>query len=265
MIFASFRDLKVWSIAALAALFPAIILFAQESNTTSPSTKYQGLIKGVPITMTLQTKGTAIIGTYQYVKVGKDLEVQGTMSSKDSIVLKEFDEKQRQTGLFKGRTFGVGFSTSGKADSIVGVWSRPDGSKSVPFILRTAGTLAPPTTIDFYSGRYKRSGKNSAEINVRRLADGTLKVEGEAYWMGNNDNVHTGDMSGIVSVKNFQAVYSDKNVPCKFTLTFGSDNNIRKASINVSGDDGNCGGMNVTFNGTYQRTSTTPVFRVEEK
>ncbi len=234
---------------------------AQESRTSSQSTKYQGFIKGIPITMTLQAKGTVFIGTYQYVKVGKDLEVQGMASGKDSIILKEFDEKERQTGLFKGRYVGKGMP----ADSIVGVWSRPDGSKPLPFSLGAVGMLAPPTTVDFYSGRYKRSGKNSAEINVRQLSDGTLKIEGEAYWTGNNDNVHTGDISGIVSVKNFQAVYSDKNAPCKLTLTFSSNEKIKKAMLNISGDEGNCGGMNVTFNGTYQRISTKPVFRAEEK
>ena len=256
------------AVGAANTIFATI--FAQESNVASPNTKYQGSIKGTPITMTLQARGSVFIGTYQYVKVGKDLEVQGTMRGKDSIILKEFDEKERQTGLFKGRAFGKTsgsstISSSTAIDSIVGVWSRPDGSKPLPFVLRAVGTLAPPTTFDFYTGRYKRPGKHSAEINVRRLADGTLNIEGEAYWTGNNNNVHTGDIGGIVSVKNFQAVYTDKNMPCKLTLTFASDEKIKKSVINVSGDDGNCGGMNVTFNGTYQRVSTTPVFRTEQK
>jgi hypothetical protein len=211
--------------------------------------------------MTLRPKGDVIIGTYQYTKVGKDLEVQGIMRGKDSIIIKEFDEQERQTGLFKGRFTGKGTPP----ESITGIWSRPDGSKPLPFSLRAVGTLAPPAPFDFYSGRYKRPGKHSAELNVRLLSDGKLRIEGEAYWMGNNDNIHTGDISGIVSIKDFQAVYTDQNMPCKLTLTFGSDEKIKKAIITVSGDEGNCGGMNVTFNGIYQRLSTTPIFRNEKQ
>jgi hypothetical protein len=239
----------------MITLAATLALPAQEATTV-----YQGFIKGVSITMKLQQKGEALIGTYQYTKVGKDLAVQGTRRN-DSVTLKEFDEQERQTGLFQGRYAGKGTKT----DSIVGVWSRPDGSKPLPFSLRAAGTIAPPTPFDFYTGRYKRSGKHSAEISVQRLPDGKLKIEGEAYWVGNNDNIHTGDISGIVSVKDFQAVYTDQNMPCKLTLIFGSDEKIKKAIITVSGDEGNCGGMNVTFNGTYERISTKPTFRTESK
>jgi hypothetical protein len=230
-----------------------------QSNDTR--TRYEGTIGKASVRATLQPKGDVIIGTYQYAKVGKDLEVQGIIRGKDSIILKEFDEREQQTGLFKGRYAAKGTPT----ESITGIWSRPDGSKPTPFTLRAVGTVAPPAQFDFYTGRYKRPGRHSAEINVRLLSDGTLNIEGEAYWMGSNDNVHTGDISGIVTVKNFQAVYTDNYMPCKLTLTFGSDEKTQKAIITVSGDDGNCGGMNVTFNGTYQRLSTKPQFRDEKK
>ncbi|MCU0424184.1 MAG: hypothetical protein MUF71_01025 [Candidatus Kapabacteria bacterium] len=232
--------------------------FAQSNDTR---TRYEGTIGKASVRATLQAKSDIIIGTYQYAKVGKDLELQGALRGKDSIILKEFDEQERQTGLFKGRYSGKGTP----AESITGIWSRPDGSKPTPFTLRAAGTSAPPTQFDFYSGRYKRPGTHSAELNVRQLPDGKLALEGEAYWMGNNNNVHTGDISGTVSVKDFQAVYTDNNMPCTLKLTFASDEKIKKAIITVSGDEGNCGGMNVTFNGTYIRVSATPVFRNVKK
>lgn len=249
-------------ILILLSIFTALgEVTAQSGRSNDTRTRYEGTIGKAAVRMILQLKGDVIIGTYQYAKVGKDLEIQGMVRGKDSIILKEFDEQERQTGLFKGRYA----DKETPSESITGIWSRPDGTKPTPFTLRIAGTVAPPATFDFYSGRYKRMGKHSAELNVRLLSDGKLQIEGEAYWMGNKDNVHTGDISGIVSVKDFQAVYTDPNMPCKLTLTFSSDDKIKKAVINVSGDNGDCGGMNVTFNGTYQRLTTKPIFRDEKK
>lgn len=259
ILFPPHRSVSTYLLLFLAVIVTALGTINAQSNDTR--TRYEGTIGKASVRMTLQSKSDVIIGTYQYAKVGKDLDIQGIMRGKDSIILKEFDEQERQTGLFKGRYTGKGTPP----ESITGIWSRPDGTKPTPFALRIAGKVAPPTPFDFYSGRYKRPGKHSAELNVRLLSDGKLKIEGEAYWMGNNDNVHTGDISGIVSIKDFQAVYTDPNMPCKLTLTFGSDEKIKKAIITVSGDEGNCGGMNVTFNGTYQRLSTTPIFRNEKQ
>ncbi len=245
----------------LALLVVVCIVGKTSAQSNDTRTRYEGTIGKASVRATLQAKSDIIIGTYQYAKVGKDLELQGALRGKDSIILKEFDEQERQTGLFKGRYSGKGTP----AESITGIWSRPDGSKPTPFTLRAAGTSAPPTQFDFYSGRYKRPGTHSAELNVRQLPDGKLALEGEAYWMGNNNNVHTGDISGTVSVKDFQVVYTDNNMPCTLKLTFASDEKIKKAIITVSGDEGNCGGMNVTFNGTYIRVSATPVFRNVKK
>jgi hypothetical protein len=235
----------------------------QNGQRSEPRIRYEGAIGKASIRMTLQQKDDVLLGTYQYTKVGKDLQLFSTLAGKDSVVLKEFDEQDRQTGLFRGRYVG----TPTKTDAIAGVWSRPDGSKPVAFTLRAVGAVAPPTPVDVdvYTGRYKRSGKHSAELNVRLLSDGRLKIEGEAFWVGSNENIHTGDIRGIVSVNNFQAVYTDNNTPCKLTLTFGSDDKIKKAIINVSGDDGDCGGMNVTFNGIYVRTAPKPVFSDESR
>ncbi len=227
---------------------------AAQSNAVR--TRYEGTIGKASVRMTLQPKGDVVIGTYQYTKVGKDLEVQGTLHGKDSIILKEFDEREQQTGLFKGRYAG----SATKIESIVGIWSRPDGSRPTPFTLRSTGSTSQPSTAEAATGRYKRSGKHGAEINVQHIGNNILRIEGEAFWVGQNDNIHTGDIGGTCKLEGIVAMYADTTMPdCRLQLTFGN------AVLSVFGDEGNCGGMNVTFNGRYQRISTKPQFRNESK
>lgn len=197
--------------------------------------------------MMLQQKGTAIIGTYQYTKVGKDLGLEGSLRGKDSLVLSEYDPNGKQTGIFKGVYKGA---TAASADLIEGVWSTPNGSKSLPFSVRRMEKPNPVSTTpaqkDNISGRYKRAGKHGAEVVVKRLKNNEIEVEGEAFWQGQNDNIHTGDIKGVCSLDGNTAKYTDQGMPCKLTLTFGTK------TLTISGDDGNCGGLNVTFNGTYK-------------
>ena len=243
----------VSALATVLALTQSLI-----AQNTDLKISYTGNIKNIPIQMTLQQKGTGVVGTYRYVKIGANLGLEGSLRDKDSLVLFEYDESGKQTGLFKGRFKGA-FSTS---ETIEGTWSKPNGLKPLPFALRR--TDAAPASVtaprrDDVTGRYKRDGKHSSEVNVQQLANGDITIEGESFWIGNNDNIHTGDISGICRLQGNQASYTDKNMPCRLTLTF------HKATLTINGDDGNCGGQNVTFNGTYKRISTKPTFRTESK
>lgn len=228
-------------------LLHTIVLWGQE-----PKTRYEGTIKSIPIRMTLQQKGTGVIGTYQYTKIGKDLGLEGGLRGKDSLVLFEYDPNGKQTGIFKGVCNG---SATIPIETITGVWSTPNGSKSLSFSVRrveqwSALPTAPPPVVggirgDVISGLYKRPGKHGASLNVWLRSENEIEIEGQAFWQGSSENINMGDIFGKCRIENNQAVYTDKNTPCRLTLTFSNKKLV------ISGDDGGCGGQNVTFNGSY--------------
>jgi hypothetical protein len=243
----------VSALASVLAMTQSLI-----AQNTDLKISYTGNIKNIPIQMTLQQKVAGVVGTYRYVKIGTDLGLEGSLRGKDSLILFEYDESGKQTGLFKGRFKGA-FGTS---ELIEGTWSKPNGSKSLPFALRRIDAAPASVTVprrDDVTGRYKRDGKHSSEVNVQQLANGDITIEGESFWIGNNDNIHTGDISGICRLQGNQASYADKNMPCRLTLTFHT------VTLTINGDDGSCGGQNVTFNGLYKRISKTPIFQSRQK
>jgi hypothetical protein len=83
---------------------------------------------------------------------------------------------------------------------------------------------------------------------------GALAVEGQAYWRGLGDNVHTGDLG-------FEAQ------PVGIVLTLEENEDLCAATLKLVGDflvvtdNLKCGGVNVTFNGVYRRTSRAGVTR----
>ncbi len=70
-------------------------------------------------------------GTYFYRKVGTKIDVRGTIDNSGSVVLEEFDENGKQTGIFKG----VWKTNEDGLIELSGNWSKPDGSKSAAFTL----------------------------------------------------------------------------------------------------------------------------------
>jgi len=228
-------------------LLHTIVLWGQE-----PKTRYEGTIKNIPIRMTLQQKGAGVIGTYQYTKIGKDLGLEGGLRGKDSLVLFEYDPNGKQTGIFKGVCNG---SATIPIETITGAWSTPNGSKSLSFSVRrveqwSALPSASPPVVggirgDVISGLYKRPGKHGASLNVWLRSENEIEIEGQAFWQGSSENINMGDIFGKCRIENNQAVYTDKNMPCRLTLTFSNKKLV------ISGDDGGCGGQNVTFNGSY--------------
>lgn len=213
--------------------------------------------------MTLWRDGaTGVLGKYRYVKIGKDLKLQGILRGGDSLTIWEYDEKWNTTGIFTGRY--TTRASDGAWESIEGVWTKPNNAgASLPFALRlrdgapSAQITRKSLSASEVNGRYKRAGKNSAEINVQLLASGEVKIDGEAVWWASPEMPNLGDIAGVCKLQGNQAFYANINEQCKLTITF------EKNSLTVAGDlsDGSCGGRNVSFNGVYKRVSAKPVFR----
>lgn len=77
-----------------------------------------------------------------------------------------------------------------------------------------------------------------------------IRVVGEAIWQGYGDNMHEGAFNGATQAGTRQVVVDDVDMPgdCRLAL-------LRLGDTLVAADPGqsSCGGVNVTFTGTYRR------------
>jgi hypothetical protein len=82
-------------------------------------------------------------------------------------------------------------------------------------------------------------------LSIRRGAKaGELRVEGSAVWHGIGDNVHVGEVAASAAPVGASLTLEDDI--CKLTLRLVGD-------FLVADDNGECGGVNVTFDGVYRR------------
>jgi len=94
---------------------------------------YQGSInENIPIQMSIYKLGKEIIGTYFYDKQRKEIKLEGKAGAKN-IVLYEYDETGKNTGVFQG--------TMNTVDKIEGTWTSADSPKNYPFILLLKSNL----------------------------------------------------------------------------------------------------------------------------
>ena len=190
-------------------------------------------------------------GTYLYEKVGKDLRLNGASRGEGEFYLNEFDESGKKTGVFEGHFV--------SEDWIEGTWVPGAGKKSVAFSAWNPKGKDVPTDSkdDKVSGEYKRVDEqgrfdsNTAVLNVWLLKSGRVRVAGDATWVADpkKGNVNVGEVDGVFDLKSNKVVYggSDADDPCRFTITIGA------GSLAVTEDNLQCGGLNVSFDGTYRK------------
>lgn len=95
---------------------------------------FHGRIAGtLAIEMTLTRDGDRLTGTYLYPKVGKNINLAGTIDKSGNVELKESDENGKDTGVFKGKWKAATDSPDPSLNEIEGKWSKPDGSKETDF------------------------------------------------------------------------------------------------------------------------------------
>jgi hypothetical protein len=205
----------------------------------------------IPIRITLQRNGKNLSGIYQYFKVGKDITLKGEINLENEFTLQEFDERNRHTGTFRGKYV--------TAEWIDGFWSSPDKRKNLKFeAWDEDGMLVPAINPnDSISGSYLRwnntkgqEDTNNATLNLRMMKDGRIRIDGNAIWEGNAEtgNVNTGEVDAFCMLKNKEIIYQGKGHDlCRFVIALGKD------SLVVSNDNMKCGGLNVTFNGSYKK------------
>jgi len=98
---------------------------------TGEKFSFRGWIASLSIEMTLVRDNDRLTGTYFYPRVGKNIDLKGSIDNGGKLELRETDDTGKDTGVFKGqwKSNDIGFA------SIEGKWSRPDGSKETDFEL----------------------------------------------------------------------------------------------------------------------------------
>ena len=105
--------------------------------------------------MKLIREGQKLIGSYYYQKIGQKIDLRGSIDQASNVVLEEFDDKGKPTGVFKGLWT---IDEAGLID-IAGNWTRPDGDKKAAFSLHQE-------PIEF-SGPVEIAGKQIKEKNKK--------------------------------------------------------------------------------------------------
>jgi Protein of unknown function (DUF3298)/Deacetylase PdaC len=101
---------------------------------TADRSFFRGTIAGnLSIEMMLTREGDHLAGTYFYPKVGKNINVGGTIDKDGNVELKETDDSGKDTGVFKGKWKPSTNTPDSSINEIEGKWSRPDGSKETAF------------------------------------------------------------------------------------------------------------------------------------
>ena len=85
------------------------------------------LEQGPDLCMNLQSADWNLKGSYFYKENPEKVNLTGSVTSADSILINEFDQAGNLFGVFKGKFV--------SPTRIEGTWSKPDGSRKTPFFL----------------------------------------------------------------------------------------------------------------------------------
>jgi hypothetical protein len=233
-----------WSALPLLFLVVCSIAPAAECPASDPVLEFFGTIgKDLAVSMTLTFQNGRVSGSYKYLKYERNIPLR-EICTDGSLTLQESGPPEKLAAFLQGS-----FS---KPQTVEGTWSTVDGKKRLTFQLQA---LLPK---DRVSGRYTmgnylvEKSNFGAELNILLLADGRVRVKGDAVWVNpaKPDSVQTAEVNGTARLEGDKAHYmesSDDPESCHFTIHFSA------GAITVTDDSLKCGGMNVRFAGTYQR------------
>lgn len=208
---------------------------------------YSGKINDkYPFHMKITSNNGTVTGNYFYDKVGKDIELKGSISIDSVVTLNEFDKKGNQTGLWKGKLINL--------NKIEGDWSKPSGSSSQKFSLLKTSETYKSVKRDIYDSKFSRySGSYNSPFNDGGISFGKLVIKytnnGEINF--NIRTAHqsgcTGELKGTAKINEIGiASYSGlgcENVTFKFT----------KDQVSIKEKDCNQHGMRCYFSGIYKK------------
>lgn len=118
---------------------------------------YKGTINNnIPIRMSIYPLEKDIVGTYYYKKYGNEIRLKGK-SGKENIVLYEYDENGKNTGIFQG--------TMSTVDKIEGTWISSDNKTSYQFVLYLESIINGAE----YGKRYSLAVDNKSDQDIENF------------------------------------------------------------------------------------------------
>ena len=206
---------------------------------------FTGFIGNASVTVKLAPAATGnyFSGTYFYGKQKPCLYLDHESLSTDGeqLTLKESDEKGHVSG-----TWAINYEKG----IITGTWTGPGGKTSRIELVETANTLKDGGRLN---ATYQRSDKQ-ATLHLVLIEKDTVFYYGDAQWnSGVPGGINVGETTGVIPL-------SDLTKP--LSPSFADDHaNDEECAIAISKtgdrlevvDNNNCGGMNVTFTGSYRK------------
>ena len=150
-------------------------------NTPAPQTRYfKGSIgSSLDLQMKLVRTGDQLSGSYFYQKIGTRINLRGTIDNNGNVVLEEFDQSGKQTGVFKGLW---AVDSSDGLGTLAGFWSKPN-EKAIDKM--TAFSLhEEPIAL---TGDVELVGKQIKESNKKLKYE--IAVQYPQFTGGNNPNL----------------------------------------------------------------------------
>jgi hypothetical protein len=170
---------------------------------------YRGTINELPVRMTLTRKQDRLTGSYEYVRVGKPLAIQGSLNAEEGFTLDEFDDAGKKTGSFNGD-----FRTPNRME---GSWSKPGSEKELYFFAEEA--VAP----DGLQGTWGWDAKG-ATFSIELVRRGGNRIEGCYDALTRNaarvdaSSPIVGTVRGNVATVRFTSAYSATDGEARITL-----------------------------------------------
>lgn len=222
---------------------------AKQTTTTNTTAipnftkSFEGTINGkYGIIMTLTKNTGNLSGTYTYKSQGTPIKISGTIDDNGNLTINEFNDKGNMTGIFKGQL---------SSSNIIGQWTKPDGSKTMPFSISESTNSE--TTIaktesnksdDYsnWSGTYYDQFGRSLKI-TGPASDGAVKFE---LTPQNNASCAEDVWTGTAYLTSSAvANYTEDGSECHFNFTFNP------GQIEVHEYDCSHGAACGTFDGFY--------------
>jgi hypothetical protein len=170
---------------------------------------FRGLISDITIEMTLVRDGERLTGTYLYPRVGKNIDLTGSIDKDGNVDLRESDETGKQTGVFKGKWKSA---ENGLAE-IDGKWSRPDGSKETEFNIWQQ-------PFEFAAARVSSKVIRETNKEARYSVDAEYpQIDGDARFNGFNQQARAMITKDVAAFKTAESQPSDEEETPAETLT----------------------------------------------
>lgn len=206
---------------------------------------FEGTINGkYGITMVLTKNANILNGTYNYKGKNTPLNISGTIDNNGNLTINEFNTKGNMTGVFKGQL---------SDNNIIGQWSKPDGSKAMPFSIseftnnEATNTETEVNNSDdnsIWTGTYVDEFNRTLKI-IGPASDGAVKFEIAPQ---NSEDCQEGLMVGTAYLtKSWLANYQEDGDECQLTFTFNP------GQIQISEYDCGHGAACGTFDGFYTK------------